>query len=48
MGFGLIAITGCVAYIAYMHAVEENQNEKYMAVNEDGSLSKRTKVSKWD
>lgn len=49
MGIGLVAITGCVGFLAYMNAMAENKRDAvYFAVNEDGSESLRLKTSKWD
>ncbi len=48
MTAGLLAISGCVAYLAYMNATAENKKETYMALAEDGSFQKRVKKSKWD
>lgn len=47
MGFGLVALTFCVGYIAYLHAQKENQ-ELYEAYKEDGSKQMQIKSSKWD
>lgn len=50
MAFGLIAMTGCVAYLAYLNAVKENKKDKMMYEQyfEDGSTIMRKKKSKWD
>ena len=51
MAFGLIAITGCVAYIAYLNAVKENRADElvYEQYRPDGSTEwTKTKRSKWD
>ncbi|XP_072042451.1 small integral membrane protein 8-like [Amphiura filiformis] len=51
MAFGLVAITGCVAYIGYMHAMKENKTDEliYEQYRPDGSTEwTRTKRSKWD
>ncbi|KAG8444790.1 hypothetical protein GDO86_009818 [Hymenochirus boettgeri] len=48
MAFGLFSITVCVAYIAYLHAAEENKNELYEAIDSDGTRYTRRKTSKWD
>ncbi|CAM1317789.1 Uncharacterised protein g6841 [Pycnogonum litorale] len=49
MGFGLVAITGCVAFLAYMNVQSENNKQTvYFAENEDGSQTSRLKKSKWD
>ncbi|OCT78292.1 small integral membrane protein 8 isoform X2 [Xenopus laevis] len=48
MVFGLVTITMCVAYIAYLHATEENKKELYEAVDSEGNRYTRRKTSKWD
>lgn len=50
MAFGLIALTGSVAYIAYMNAVKENQKDQMMYEQyfEDGSTLMKPKKSKWE
>ncbi|XP_068135490.1 small integral membrane protein 8 [Hyperolius riggenbachi] len=48
MVFGLVTITMCVAYIAYLHATEENKKEVYEAVDSEGNRYTRRKTSKWD
>ncbi|XP_019871449.1 small integral membrane protein 8 [Aethina tumida] len=47
MGLGLIAITGCAGYIAYMRYTYEKAGY-YSVVNEDGTESFQKKRSKWD
>ncbi|XP_069829646.1 small integral membrane protein 8 [Dendropsophus ebraccatus] len=48
MAFGLFSITLCVAYIAYLHATEENKRDVYEAVDSEGNRYTRRKTSKWD
>lgn len=49
MAFGLLAITGCVAYIAYMNAETQNRKEAtYVAITDDGSEKTTVRKSKWD
>ncbi|XP_013404838.1 small integral membrane protein 8 [Lingula anatina] len=48
MGLGLVAISGCVAYLAYMNAMAENKADMYRAVTEDGEERLQKKTSKWD
>ncbi|XP_071793217.1 small integral membrane protein 8-like [Asterias amurensis] len=49
MGFGLVALTGCVAYIAYLNATTENKRDKmYEEHHSDGTKEMRIKRSKWD
>lgn len=51
---GLIALSGCVAFMGYMHAMDENQKDfregtAYKAVDEDGNYSKVvSRKSRWD
>lgn len=52
---GLIALTGCVAFVGYLHAMDENKKdlknnrELYKAVDEDGRFSKvAERKSRWD
>jgi len=51
MGFGLIAITGCVSYLAYLNATAENRKEAslYNIVDEEGNVvDTHRKISKWE
>lgn len=48
MAFGLVAITLCVGYLGYMHAVKENDQQRPDAVDGDGERCTRRKSSKWD
>ncbi|XP_013366312.1 PREDICTED: small integral membrane protein 8 isoform X6 [Chinchilla lanigera] len=48
MAFGLISLSLCVAYIAYLHATQENKKDLYEAVDSEGQSSMRRKTSKWD
>ncbi|CAK8686842.1 unnamed protein product [Clavelina lepadiformis] len=50
MGLGLAAITGCVAYIAYLNAVTENKTVGvYEVYDVEGSVqTTQRKKSKWD
>ena len=47
MGFGIVAMTGCICALAYMNAMAENRKE-YTVLQDDGSLKYRKKISKWD
>ncbi|GLV48629.1 uncharacterized protein CBL_06038 [Carabus blaptoides fortunei] len=47
MGLGLIAITGCAGYIAYMRMKYESMGF-YSAVQEDGTETFTKRKSKWD
>lgn len=48
MAFGLFTITMCVAYIAYLHATEENKKDLYEAIDSEGNRYTRRKTSRWD
>lgn len=48
MAFGLVAITLCVGYLGYMHAMKENDQQLYEAIDSDGERYTRRKTSKWD
>lgn len=51
MGFGLVAITGCVAYLAYLNATAENRAEQqiYQVYDTEGSvITTQRKKTKWD
>jgi len=47
MGFGLIAITSCLGYLAYMKTQYEAMGY-YVAIQEDGTEQWNTKKSRWD
>jgi len=47
MGFGLVAITSCLGYLAYMKTQYEAMGY-YVAVQEDGTQQWNTKKSRWD
>lgn len=48
MALGLITISLCVGYLGYLHAVKENNQELYEAVDSQGERYMRRKTSKWD
>jgi len=50
MGFGLIAITGCVTYLAYMNASAENRADQiYQVLDSEGSvITTQRRTTKWD
>lgn len=48
MAFGLVTITLCVGYLGYLHAMKENSQELYEAVDSEGERHMRRKSSKWD
>ncbi|XP_069743484.1 small integral membrane protein 8 isoform X3 [Narcine bancroftii] len=47
MAFGLLTITVCVSYIAYMNATAENK-DLYEAIDSEGTRYTRRKTSKWE
>ncbi|XP_034017595.1 small integral membrane protein 8 [Thalassophryne amazonica] len=48
MAFGLISITLCVGYLGYLHAMKENDQQLYEAIDGDGQRQMRRKTSRWD
>lgn len=48
MVFGLVTITLCVGYLGYLHAMKENDQQLYEAVDSEGEKYMRRKTSKWD
>ncbi|GCB78284.1 small integral membrane protein 8 [Scyliorhinus torazame] len=48
MAFGLLTITLCVGYIAYLNATSENKAELYEAIDSEGTRYTRRKTSKWE
>ncbi|KAI4876944.1 hypothetical protein NFI96_018314 [Prochilodus magdalenae] len=48
MAFGLVTLTLCVGYLGYLHAMKENTQELYEAVDSEGERYMRRKNSKWD
>lgn len=49
MAAGLLAISGCAGYLAYLNATVRNAGpDKYIALNEDGTEYLLEKKSKWD
>ncbi|XP_047429836.1 small integral membrane protein 8 [Mugil cephalus] len=48
MVFGLVTITLCVCYLGYLHAVTENNQQLYEAIDSEGQRHMRRKSSKWD
>ncbi|XP_036406386.1 small integral membrane protein 8 [Megalops cyprinoides] len=48
MAFGLVTISLCVAYLGYLHAIKENDQQLYEAVDSEGERYMRRKTSKWD
>lgn len=48
MAFGLVTITLCVGYLGYMHAMKENDQQLYEAIDSEGERYMRRKSSKWD
>ncbi|XP_059838368.1 small integral membrane protein 8 [Hemitrygon akajei] len=47
MAFGLLTITLCVSYIAYLNATTENK-DLYEAIDSEGTRYTRRKTSKWE
>ncbi|KAM9782494.1 small integral membrane protein 8 [Neosynchiropus ocellatus] len=48
MVFGLVTITLCVGYLGYLHAMKDNEQQLYEAVDSHGERYTRRKTSKWD
>ncbi|KAJ8389339.1 hypothetical protein AAFF_G00120470 [Aldrovandia affinis] len=48
MAFGLVTISLCVAYLGYLHAVKDNDQQLYEAIDSEGEKYMRRKTSKWD
>ncbi|XP_073348892.1 small integral membrane protein 8 [Pagrus major] len=48
MVFGLVTITLCVGYLGYLHAMKENDQQLYEAIDSEGERYMRRKTSKWD
>ncbi|XP_026174893.1 small integral membrane protein 8 [Mastacembelus armatus] len=48
MVFGLVTITVCVGYLGYLHAMKENNEQLYEAIDGEGERYMRRKTSKWD
>ncbi|XP_054473991.1 small integral membrane protein 8 [Anoplopoma fimbria] len=48
MVFGLVTITLCVGYLGYMHAMKDNDQQLYEAIDSEGEKYMRRKTSKWD
>ncbi|EAW48602.1 small integral membrane protein 8 [Homo sapiens] len=48
MAFGLVTLSLCVAYIGYLHAIQENKKDLYEAIDSEGHSYMRRKTSKWD
>lgn len=50
MAAGTVAMTSCIGYLVYMNYANRKEmgDEKYVALNEDGSEYVRTRKSKWD
>ncbi|XP_077366190.1 small integral membrane protein 8 [Festucalex cinctus] len=47
MAFGLITITLCVGYLGYLHAMKENNQQLYEAIDSEGERLMRRRASKW-
>ncbi|RXN06158.1 small integral membrane 8 [Labeo rohita] len=48
MVVGLLSLTLCVGYLGYLHAIKENDQQLYEAVDSEGEKYMRRKSSKWD
>uniref|UniRef100_A0A3Q2QEE0 Small integral membrane protein 8 n=1 Tax=Fundulus heteroclitus TaxID=8078 RepID=A0A3Q2QEE0_FUNHE len=48
MVFGMVAITLSVAYLGYLHAMKENDQQLYEAIDSQGERYMKRKTSKWD
>ncbi|XP_018599234.1 small integral membrane protein 8 [Scleropages formosus] len=48
MAFGLVTISLCMGYLGYLHAVKENDQELYEAIDSQGERYMRRRTSKWD
>ncbi|XP_072218783.1 small integral membrane protein 8 [Leuresthes tenuis] len=48
MAFGVVTITLCVAYLGYLHATKENDQQLYEAIDSQGERNMKRKTSKWD
>ncbi|KAM4522614.1 small integral membrane protein 8 [Odontesthes bonariensis] len=48
MAFGVVSITLCVAYLGYLHATKENDQQLYEAIDSQGEKNMKRKTSKWD
>ncbi|XP_049597468.1 small integral membrane protein 8 [Syngnathus scovelli] len=47
MAFGLVTITLCVGYLGYLHAMGENNQQLYEAIDSEGERLMRKRTSKW-
>ena len=45
---GLVAISGCTAYLMYMRSQRKTDGTEYVAIAEDGTETLQQKKSKWD
>ncbi|XP_037533460.1 small integral membrane protein 8 [Nematolebias whitei] len=48
MAFGLVTITLSVGYLGYMHAMKENDQQLYEAIDSQGERCMKKKTSRWD
>jgi hypothetical protein len=48
MTFGAAAFLTCVGYMIYMNVTEDKRKKTYVTMDEDGGLTSRPKVSKWE
>ncbi|XP_041368783.1 small integral membrane protein 8-like [Gigantopelta aegis] len=47
MVFGVTAFLSCVGYMVYIN-YQDRKNHTYAAMNTDGTLTTRPKISRWD
>ncbi len=48
MAIGVLSVSFCVGYIAYLNVTGETRKGTYTTMSEDGSFHRREKKSKWD
>ncbi|XP_043074518.1 small integral membrane protein 8 isoform X2 [Puntigrus tetrazona] len=48
MAVGLLSLTLCVGYLGYLHALRDDRQQLYEAVDGQGERRMRRKSSRWD
>ncbi|NP_001019604.2 small integral membrane protein 8 isoform 1 [Danio rerio] len=48
MALGLLALSVCVGYLGYLHAIRDSDQQLYEAVDSDGETYMRRRTSRWD
>lgn len=48
MAVGATLFLGSLGYIVYMNVTDNTSKQTYVTLDEDGHLSSRPKVSKWE